>query len=132
MWLFKDKEFNIEDRGTAIAFVYIITNLITNRQYIGKKLFFSHKYRQVNKKRKKIKIESDWMEYWSSSEELKKDIAELGMDKFKREILRLCENKGTASYIEAKLQMQHEVLEHPDRWYNGIINLRVNRKHLKL
>ena len=90
MWLFNNKEFDIQDRGDAIAFVYIISNLISGRQYIGKKLFYSHKYKQVNKKRKKVQIESDWQDYWSSSEELKKDIATLGKENFKREIIHLC------------------------------------------
>ena len=107
-------------------------NLISGRQYIGKKLFYSHKYKQVNKKRKKVQIESDWQDYWSSSEELKKDIATLGKENFKREIIHLCLNRGTASYLEAKEQFKHCVLEHSDKYYNGIINLRVNRKHLKL
>lgn len=133
MWLYKDKEFNVEtDRGDFIAFVYLITNIQTGRKYIGKKLFYSHKYKMVNKKRKKIKIESDWMDYWSSSEELKKDVQSLGKENFKREIIYLCISKGTANYLETKEQMDNRVLENSDLWYNGIINCRVNRKHIKL
>lgn len=131
MWIFRDREFTLDDRGEAIAFVYLITNLLSNKRYIGKKLFYSHKYKSVNKKRKKVKIESDWMDYWSSSEELKSDVEKLGKDNFKREILILCNNKGTVNYLEAKLQMDNRVLESDD-WYNGIINCRVNKKHIKL
>lgn len=132
MWIFNNKEFTIEKRGDSIAFVYLITNIITNRKYIGKKLFYSHKYRQINKKRKKIQIESDWQDYWSSCEELKKDVELLGKENFKREILYLCKNKGTASYLEAREQFDKRVLENYELWYNGIINCRVNRKHIKL
>lgn len=132
MWQINNKEFTIEDRKDAIAFVYLITNLINNRKYIGKKLFYSHKYKQVNKKRKKVIIESDWQDYWSSSEELKKDVELLGKENFKREILYLCKNKGTASYLEAREQFDKRVLENQSDYYNGIVNLRVNRKHLKL
>jgi len=84
-------------------------------------------------KRKKIrsKIESDWRTYWSSSKEVIDDVKTLGEDKFKREILMFCLSKGTASYFEAKFQMQNEVLEHPDMWYNGIVNCRVHRSHIK-
>lgn len=132
MWQINNKEFTIEDRKDAIAFVYLITNLINNRKYIGKKLFYSHKYKQVNKKRKKVIIESDWQDYWSSSEELKKDVELLGKENFKREILYLCKNKGTASYLECREQIDRRVLENQSDYYNGIVNLRVNRKHLKL
>lgn len=132
MWQINNKEFTIEDRKDAIAFVYLITNLMNNRKYIGKKLFYSHKYKQVNKKRKKVIIESDWQDYWSSSEELKKDVELLGKENFKREILYLCKNKGTASYLECREQIDRRVLENQNEYYNGIVNLRVNRKHLKL
>lgn len=130
MWLRDDKEFNLNETE-AIAFVYKITNLLTDRQYIGKKLFYTHKYKMVNKKRKKIRVESDWKDYWSSSEELKKDIQELGKENFKREILLLANSKGTVNYLEARMQMDLRVLENPNLYYNGIINCRVNRKHLK-
>ena len=132
MWFFNDREFDVADRGEAIAFVYLITNKISGRKYIGKKLFYSHKYISVKKKRKKVKIESDWRDYWSSSEELKKDIELLGKDSFKREIVVLCNNKGTVNYLEARMQMDMRVLECPEEYYNGIINVRVNRSHIKL
>ena len=131
MWFFNDREFDVADRGEAIAFVYLITNKISGRKYIGKKLFYSHKYISVKKKRKKVKIESDWRDYWSSSEELKKDIELLGKDSFKREIIHLALNKGTVSYLEIKEQILNKVLENPEKWYNGIINVRIHRKHLK-
>jgi len=123
-----------------VGFVYIITNCVTNKKYIGKKLskFSKTSTRTVTlkngtKKKKKIrsKIESDWRTYWSSSKEVIEDVKALGEDKFKREILMFCLSKGTASYFEAKFQMQNEVLEHPDMWYNGIVNCRVHRSHIK-
>jgi hypothetical protein len=115
----------------SYSFVYLITNLITGRQYIGKKLFFFTKTKTIKGKKKKVKSESDWKDYWSSSDELKADIEALGQDNFKREILHICPNKGTASYFEAKAQMVNEVLEYPDKWYNGQIQVRVHRNHIK-
>ena len=67
-WLYNGEPF--VDKGSHYGFVYIITNNITKRKYIGKKFFWSTKRKQVNKKRKTYKVESDWQEYWSSSEEL--------------------------------------------------------------
>lgn len=132
MWLYNEKEFRIEDSDNNIAFVYLITNLIDNKKYIGKKLLYAHKYRVKNKKRRKIKVESDWKDYWSSSEEVKKDVEIHGKENFKREIIHLCKSKGTVNYLEAREQMDNRVLERPDEFYNGIINCRVNRKHVKL
>ena len=124
----------------CVGFVYLIVNLANNRCYVGKKLakFSKIKYKTVklkngNKKRKKIKelVDSDWKTYWSSSKDVQADVKTLGEDKFKREILMFCLSKGTATYYEAKYQFQHEVLEKPDEWYNGQIQCRIHRSHLK-
>ena len=81
----------------CVGFVYLIENLTNNRKYIGKKLskFSKTTYKTVTlkngtKKKKKIrsKIDSDWKDYWSSSDELKKDVELLGKENFKREIAK--------------------------------------------
>lgn len=132
MWLYQGKEFTEDLIEKNIGYVYLITNLINGKQYIGKKLFWFSKTRTIKGKKKKEKVLSDWKVYWSSSDDLKKDVAELGEHNFSREILHLCMNKGTMSYLEAKLQFKHEVLEYPDKWYNGIINCKIHRTHVKL
>jgi hypothetical protein len=122
-----------------VGFVYLITNLADGRRYIGKKLakFSKTKTQTVTlkngtKKKKKIrsKVDSDWPTYWSSSPELKADVARLGEANFTREILYYCGSKGTLSYVEAREQFAHRVLEHPDQWYNGIIQCRIHRNHV--
>ena len=131
MWLHNDLPVEtIDDKYNA--FVYCITNLKTGRQYIGLKTTKSSKTKQVKGKKKKYKVESDWRDYWSSSDELKKDIEVLGVDQFKREILHFCLNKGTANYLEAREQFDRRVLENPDKYYNGIINCRVHKDHIRL
>lgn len=132
MWLYQGKEFTEDLIEKNIGYVYLITNLTNGKQYIGKKLFWFSKTRTIKGKKKKEKVPSDWKVYWSSSDDLKKDVAELGEHNFSREILHLCMNKGTMSYLEAKLQFKHEVLEYPDKWYNGIINCKIHRTHVKL
>jgi hypothetical protein len=141
MWHYNEKEFISEDIGDAIGFVYLITNLTNGRRYIGKKQFYSFTssmktvtLKSGEKKKKKVKktSESDWKSYYSSSIELKNDVELLGKDNFKREILHLIKTKGMMSYIEAKLQFQHEVLEHPDLWYNGQIQCRISKSHIKM
>lgn len=113
------------------AFVYIITNKQTGRMYIGLKQTQFSKTKQVKGKKKRIKVESDWRDYWSSSEELKKDVQLLGEDAFTREVLHWCNLKSHANYLEAREQMDRRVLENPDKYYNGIINVRVSRNHIK-
>ena len=122
----------------CVGFVYIITNIISGRKYIGKKLakFSKTTYKIVKlkngtKKKKKIrgKIDSDWREYYGSSPALSKDIAELGSENFTREILFYCKSKSECSYIEAREQFNHKVLESND-WYNGHIQVRVHGSHI--
>ena len=109
------------------GFVYLITNTTTGQKYIGKKLakFKTTKPPLKGKKNKRRGTkESDWREYYGSSDRLNADVATLGADKFTREILYLCKGRGEMSYIEAREQFDRRVLE-TDDYYNGIINVRV-------
>ena len=130
MWLYNSSPFE-EIPETAYGYVYLITNTITGRKYIGKKLFWFRKTKVLKGKKKRIKVESDWREYWSSSDEVKKDVETLGADKFIREILHICPNKGSCNYLEAREQMDRRVLETED-YYNGQIQCRVHRTHIKI
>ena len=104
--------------------------MTTNRKYIGKKLFWSSKTRQVNKKKKRFKVISDWQEYYGSNEALKKDVETLGKENFTRTIIHLCKSKGECSYLEAKEQFIHNVIESDD-FYNTWIMVRVRNSHIK-
>ena len=137
-WLFESTlvESLPED---CVGFVYLITNTVSGRKYIGKKLakFSKTTYKVVklkngNKKRKKIrsKIDSDWQTYYGSNDELNQDIQNLGSENFKREILYYCTSKAQCSYIEAREQFRHQVLE-SDAYYNGQISVRVHGSHIK-
>jgi hypothetical protein len=109
------------------GFVYLITNLTNNRKYIGKKLarFKTTKPPLKGKKNKRRGTkESDWRDYWGSSDNLIADVKQLGTENFTREILYLCKGRGEMSYLEAKEQFDRRVLE-TDEYYNGIINVRV-------
>ena len=128
-WIYKGEPYLTP--GEYYGFVYIITNKIDGRKYIGKKFFWFLKRKQVNKKRKSYKVESDWKEYWSSSDELRADVERLGRENFTREIIYLCASKGTCNYLEAKEQFTRSVLEHKDLWYNTWISVKVNRSHIK-
>lgn len=122
-----------------IGFVYLITNTISGKMYIGKKLskFAKTTYKVVKlkngtKKRKKIKgkVESDWQDYYGSNDTLKADVIKLGPENFQREILYFCKSKAECSYIEAREQFSRRVLESDD-YYNGQISVRVHGSHIK-
>ena len=127
MWTYKGEV--VEDIGNHIGFVYMITNLRTERKYIGKKNFYFSKTKQVKGKKKKYKVESDWKDYFGSNEELNHHVNIFGKEQFRREILRFCSSKGEMSYFEAKYQFENNVLE-SDQWYNSWISCKVHKKHL--
>lgn len=129
MWIYKNKVFE-EVPTNAYGYVYLITNNLTGRKYIGKKLFWFRKTKVVKGKKKRLKVESDWRDYWSSSDEVKSDVKTIGEINFTREILHICQNKGTCNYLEAKEQMLRGVLE-SDLYYNAQIQCRVHRTHIK-
>ena len=136
-WLFENKTIE-ELPEECIGFVYLITNIVSGRKYIGKKLAkFSKtttrvvKLKNGTKKKKKIrsKIDSDWQTYYGSNIELNKDVEELGSENFTREILYYCNSKAECSYIEAREQFARKVLE-SNEYYNGHIQVRVHGSHI--
>ena len=137
-WLYENQKIEVLPEN-CIGFVYLITNNLSGRMYVGKKLakFSKTTYKVVKlkngkKKRKKIKskIDSDWQQYYGSNIELNKDIEQLGSENFTREILYYCRSKAECSYIEAREQFNRKVLESDD-YYNGHIQVRVHGSHIK-
>jgi hypothetical protein len=136
-WLYESKTVETLPED-CVGFVYMITNNLTGRKYIGKKLakFAKTTYRMVKlkngkKKRQKIrgKVESDWQTYYGSNDQLNRDLLDLGPENFTREILYYCKSKAECSYIEAREQFSRRVLESAD-WYNGHIQVRVHGSHI--
>ena len=108
-WLYDGKIFESEDIKDYFGFCYILTDLENGIKYIGRKYFYS-----VRKKkgiRKKVRSESDWKTYYSSSKKIQQMVLESGPNRFKREILSLYKKKGQVNYNETKLLFQHNVLE---------------------
>ena len=132
-WIYKNQpvEQLPED---CVGFVYIITNTVSGRMYVGKKLarfkttrYKMHTQKNGKKVRKKIRgaVASDWQEYYGSSDQLNRDVELLGRDGFRREILYYCRSKAECNYMEAREQFARKVLE-SDQYYNGHIRVRVH------
>lgn len=107
-WIYRGIPFiscNIED---YFGFVYCITNITNGKRYIGRKNLFC--YRKVKGKRRRIKQESDWKNYYGSCEELKEDVKTFGKENFKREILSLHKTQGKLNFEETRQLFYHNVL----------------------
>ena len=108
------------DPDTYYGFVYLITNTVSGRKYIGRK--FYHTY----KKRKRVK-ESNWRVYAGSSKPLKEDMQRVGKNKFTFEIICNYKTRGGVVSGEVHFQTDNDVLspellpcgERP--YYNGQI-----------
>lgn len=130
MWLYEDNELTEIPDG-YVGFVYEITNNLSGKKYIGKKLFRFTKTKTIKGKRKKVLTESDWGCYYGSNDQLKSDVETHGSENFTRKILYLCKSKGELSYLEAYEQFSRNVLLHPDEYYNTWISCRIRRPHIK-
>jgi hypothetical protein len=102
---------------------------LTGKKYIGKKLFHMMKTRQVKKKKKRYKAESDWESYFGSNEELQNDAKTTPTVYFNKTILYLCKSKSECSYYETKEQFARDVLI-DDTYYNHWITCKITAKHL--
>ena len=133
MWYYQNELFNAELISEYQGFVYVITDLTQSKKYVGKKGFWSKKtlppLKGKTRKRRSI-VESNWQVYYGSSETVQQLLEEHGPPGFDRKILHLCKTKGEMSYLEAKEQFDRRVLL-DDSYYNGIINCKIHRTHVK-
>lgn len=132
MWYYDGEEFTSEMIGDYVGFVYLITDLSNGKKYVGKKTLMSKRklppLKGKTRRRTKI-VETDWQDYYGSSEEVKALVEDRGRDQFKREILHLCKGKGEMSYLELKEQVDREVL-FKDEYYNEFIGCKIHSKHV--
>lgn len=129
MWIYKDKPFE-EDVSEYYGFIYCLTFLKTNQKYIGKKLFTKAGYKQVKGKKKRIRKESDWKMYQSSSDVVQNLFTEFGENSFKKEIIRLCKTRSECSYYETKEIFSRDCLLKSE-YFNSWVSCKIHKKHLK-
>ena len=107
-WIYEGRPFTSDDIGEYYGFVYRITNITTQKSYIGRKYFYQKRKPRGGKRR--VTSESDWKRYYGSSDDLKQDIRSLGRGSFRREILSLHTTLGKVNYEETKQLFLHNVL----------------------
>ena len=107
-WKYNGEVFDSDDIGDYFGFVYLITNKSNQRQYIGRKYFWS--FRTPPGKKRRVKQESDWKKYYGSCPELKEDVKKYNKENFDREILSLHSSKGQCNYEETKQLFINNVL----------------------
>lgn len=132
-WMMEDKPLEIEDVENHVGMVYLIVNNLNGRKYVGKKFFWKTVKRpplKGKKRRRHVRMPSDWKTYYGSNKELNDYIDEHGLDNIERYVLRLCDSKSECSYYELKEQVDREVL-FDDSYYNEFIGVKINAKHLK-
>ena len=129
MWVYENStEFDIPPK--AIGFIYLITQISTGKKYIGRKMLTKAATKTVKGVKKKLRVESDWKDYWSSSPELKELIEQVGTQDFTREILSFVSSKGQLAYGEELALYMVGALE-SDKWFNNNIRSKVYRTWVK-
>ena len=98
-WIYNNKPVEAPTKG-SIGFIYRITSKIDGRYYIGRKNLLKTSYKTTKGIKKKVMVESDWKDYFSSSPSLIEEITEGGMENYTREILLFCPTKATILLAE--------------------------------
>ena len=129
MWLYNNTEFTEEDVGESFGYVYEITNNINGRKYVGKKFFTRAGTKQIKGKKKKVRLSSGWLNYWSSSKELQEDVKKLGEENFTRRILYLCKSRSECSYRETKEIFTRDALL-SENYYNSWVSCKIHKAHV--
>jgi hypothetical protein len=130
-WYCNGEPFESKDIEDYFGFVYLIENKLNGRKYIGRKYLWQ--FRTPKGKKRKVKLESDWKNYYGSCPELKEDIVKFGKQNFTRTILSLHKTKGRTNYEETRQLFINNVLTESldtgePKWYNSNVLSRYFRK----
>jgi len=151
-WIYDGNQVSsVDDMPEGVyGFIYEVTHLPSGRKYLGRKqVTFTRKKkigkreskqikeqkklngeRAVSPKYKYVTKESDWKDYYGSSDEVKELLKEGSTDDFKREILEYAFHKKQLSYKETSLLFTRKVLE-TDEYINSNIQGKWFRKDTK-
>jgi hypothetical protein len=106
--MYDGKPFESNDIQDYFGFVYLIENKLNGKKYIGRKYLWQ--FRTPKGKKRKVKSESNWKDYYGSCPELKEDIGKIGRENFSRTIISLHKTKGKTNYEETRQLFVNNVL----------------------
>jgi len=122
-WTYKNQPVTEPPDG-ALGFIYVITHIPSGKRYLGRKQFWMSKTKIVKGKKKRIKVESDWRDYYSSSPDLLVMVEQQGKHNFEREIIMMVNSKSELVYAEEYcLYVTDAMLS--DEWLNGNIRTKI-------
>lgn len=107
-WIYNGVPFTSSNIQDYFGFVYLIQNNLNGKKYIGRKYLWQ--FRTPKGKKRKVKSESDWKNYYGSCPELKEDIDKFGRENFSRTILSLHKTKGKTNFGETSQLFKNDVL----------------------
>ena len=135
-WIFQGSPYlitypEILQQG-LFGFIYRIDNRLNERIYYGKRCFHTTRKKRGRGFNYRGTWQSDWMQYWGSSDELKTDIIKYGGDQFIRTILTVHRSKHALTYAEEEILFLNNVLRAklPNgmyKYYNANIGARYFR-----
>ncbi len=129
MWIYRGEELSTIPKG-YVGFVYTITNIQTNKKYIGRKLFNFTKTKTVKGKKIKVLSDSLWLSYTGSNTLLNEEIKISGRDNYSFEVIYLCHTKSEMNYLESKEIFLKDALLRDD-YFNQWISCKITRMHLQ-
>lgn len=129
MWIHNDREVQPEDVEGYFGFVYLIVHKASGRKYVGKKFFTKAKTKTIKGKKKKLRVDSGWMDYWSSSTTLQEEVKQNGEDQYERYILHLCKSRSECSYWETYEIFSRHALLTTD-YYNEWVSCKIRKAHV--
>ena len=106
-----------------------VNGLIKTKSELNKKIIHLKQQERLRRsellgKKRRVRVETNWRNYYGSSELLLSDIDDLGEKYFRREIIWLCTGKWWLTFLELKEQIDANAIFRDD-FYNGIINIRL-------
>lgn len=132
-WLYRGDQLTEVPDG-AVEMVYRIVVSPTERAYIGRKGFWRTRTippLKGRRRRRVVRRESDWREYWGSSAALAEELREFGKRDCVREVLHIVPMKSAAAYLEVYEQLTRDggafLHDAGGRYLNAIVNCRIPR-----
>ena len=92
------------------GFLYIISDNVNDKFYIGSKVFYFKRHLMRSGKKKLVSYESDWKEYYGSSKKLTKTINDNDIDQFDRYHVSTWDTRRSLINEEANLLHHLDVL----------------------